>query len=107
MLRIKSNSPSWVKNIKVDYDSDIGSTIAITLYDRMKGKEANLGEVIAFFNNTSINLNRELDSGGRLHVGFQDCENIIDGTLRLQLRGLDIVNVEHGFLGLGVSDPFF
>jgi len=65
MLRIKSNSPSWVKNFKVDYDSDIGSTIAITLYDRMKGKEANLGEVIAFFNNTSINLNRELDSGGR------------------------------------------
>lgn len=108
-----TSNPDFVKLLFFHTSTATITRLMIRLYDdRETLNDALLAEVTVEATEVfqskghtqSISIGR-----GRSHVDISVIESnpTSMGTVSLQLRGLDIRNVEPGLLGLGRSDPFF
>jgi Ca2+-dependent lipid-binding protein len=111
----KTINPEWTKVLFFETDSSVYMPIKISIYDKHHGQKEPefLGE--ASFEATEVfsapgHLQAHIMSPrgkAKIYVSvLESNQGVQEGYMELQLRGLDIRNVEAGILGLGRSDPF-
>lgn len=109
----RDSNPDWIQVLFVETNAATYMPINVEVFH---GREYNddvlLGsasfEVTEIYSSTGHCQSRSLDGrSGTIHVAVHESQKGNDaGVMQLQLRGLDIRNVEPGLLGLGRSDPF-
>jgi len=105
-------NPEWVKILYVDVNSEVYMPIKVEIYDKNESDDTLMAvaefELTAVYQSDSNCDSRELKEGGRMYATVTESLKGTDtGTFTLQLRGLDIENIELGVLQLGKSDPFY
>jgi Ca2+-dependent lipid-binding protein len=105
----------WTTTLYVDTDPSIKTPILVEVWDAVGDDMANhrkLGqaefEVVEVFTTPGRMQTQALLKGGQVEITvLESIQGDLMTRVNLQIRGLDIRNVEPGLLGLGRSDPFF
>ncbi|CAB9518699.1 Copine-6 [Seminavis robusta] len=101
----------WRKPMTLEFSSDMHVPFTVALHDsrnddRLMAKAD--FEASEVFNSRGHMQMKEDRNGTQIYADLHEAiQGPHQGYIRLQLRGLDIKNVEPGLLGLGRSDPFF
>ena len=111
----KNLSPHWVKAFYLDFDSSMRVVIQVKIFDERGGDRdpIMIGDAVTFeattvFTSPGRMQEEKIGRRGRLYIHIEESlKGSSKGYVQLQLRGLDIKNVEPGPFGLGRSDPFF
>ncbi|KAL7579556.1 hypothetical protein ACA910_007927 [Epithemia clementina (nom. ined.)] len=103
-------NPDWVKILYIEADEARVVPLKVKIYHKRTYGSDLLAE--ASFEATEVNQANghrlSKDTGnGTFSISVVKSEPATAGKVKLHFRGLDIRNVEPGFLGLGRSDPFF
>eukprot|EP00525_Craspedostauros_australis_P000470 CAMPEP_0198133292 /NCGR_PEP_ID=MMETSP1442-20131203/59489_1 /TAXON_ID= /ORGANISM="Craspedostauros australis, Strain CCMP3328" /LENGTH=315 /DNA_ID=CAMNT_0043794407 /DNA_START=171 /DNA_END=1118 /DNA_ORIENTATION=+ len=111
----KTVSPDWCEILFVETAPEINMPLRVTVWDQ-RGDDS-LDPILmatAEFEATSVyqsqgkNSTEDIGKRGKLHIHIEESfVGDLRGKMKLQLRGLDMKNVEPGPFGLGRSDPFF
>jgi Ca2+-dependent lipid-binding protein len=107
--------PDWTDTLYVDTDLSVRTPIIVELWDhhgKSHKQDRKIGEaefeVMEIYQTDGHMQTEALLGGGQVDVTvLESLRGNTMGRINLQLRGLDIRNVEPGLLGLGRSDPFF
>mmetsp|Transcript_1969 Transcript_1969/g.4851 ORF Transcript_1969/g.4851 Transcript_1969/m.4851 type:complete len:356 (-) Transcript_1969:212-1279(-) len=111
----KSLSPDWCEILFLETSANIHMPLRVTLWDQ-RGDDSlpPISMATAEFEATAVyqspgkTQTDSIGKRGKLHIHIEESfVGDLRGKLKLQLRGLDMKNVEPGPFGLGRSDPFF
>ena len=108
-LSVKNNlNPDWAKSFELDYELGSSMNIVINVFDEVrKGKNIPMGsasfDVSKMLGAPGNALAVKMKKGGKIIARVDKLKG--SGSLRLQLTGSKIKNVEGGMFGK--SDPFF
>lgn len=107
-------NPDWVTVIFVDTDPGIYMPFQVTVLDKNKKTDEEKVMAEATFEMTEVYESKgnmqcqELAGGTIVYASVNKSEmGEAKGTLHFHVRGLDVKNIENGFLGLGRTDPYF
>jgi len=103
-----SLSPDWAKSFPLEYELGSSLNILVNIFDEVsKGKNIPMGsasfDVNEILGSKGNMMAVKMKKGGKLIVRLDKLKGT--GTLRLQLSGSKLKNVESGVFGK--SDPFF
>jgi len=112
---VKNNlSPTWTKAFVFDYELSKRMYINIGIFGEIRKAKRNkpvgsatfeIGDILGRPEN--CRGKRLKQSDGVVYAMIKPAPKSPAGTLYLELRGLNLRNVDRGPLGLGKSDPFF
>ena len=103
-------NPDWVKILFVDADEARLVPLKVKVYNKRTYESDLIGE--SSFEATEVNqasghtMTKDMGNG-TISMSIVESAPATSGKAKIHFRGLDIRNVEPGFLGLGRSDPFF
>lgn len=102
--------PDWCRSMKIEFDSQDKFPFKVTISDSRDDRKLTEAEFEAneVYASAGHMMRKGEENGIHVYVDIHKAiQGPFQGTIDLQLRGLDIKNVEPGLLGLGRSDPFF
>ena len=100
-----SNNIDWTKSFVLDYEFGEELSIIVTIRTANRAISSALFDVGQILGNGGV-LGKELkDSNGIVIVCVEECQCM--GQLQLQIRGLQLKNMDGIGFGINKSDPFF